>query len=48
MCVSICVYVGAGMYACVYKGRVRGSLTGGDYGPWQAGIRTMCPTGGQI
>ncbi len=41
-CMCVCVSV------CVYKSRVRGSLTGGDYGPWQARIRTMCSTKGQI
>lgn len=36
-------------YVCI-KARQGGALKkeGGDYGPWQAKIRTMCPTGGQI
>lgn len=42
MNVSVCVCKGRHMSVCV-SAESEGSLTEGDYGPWQARIRTMCP-----
>lgn len=44
----VCVYVSAGVCVCERLCIKAGSLTEGDYSPWQARIRTMCPTWGQI